>query len=111
MNIKHYAVAGLFALGVAAPAASVAADPEIGKTLSNTCVACHGQNGISQVPIYPNLAGQKEQYLAASMKAYKNGNRTGGQAALMVPQAKNLSDEDIANLAAYYASLPADGGS
>lgn len=109
MNLKTYAVAGLFALGAAAPAASMAADAEAGKAISNTCVACHGQNGVSQVPIYPNLAGQKEKYLADSMKAYRDGKRQGGQAALMTPQAKGLSDEDIANLAAYYASLPAGG--
>lgn len=109
MNIKTYAVAGLFALGAMAPAASMAADAEAGKAISGVCVACHGQNGVSQVPIYPNLAGQKAQYLESALKAYKNGERSGGQSALMVPQAKNLSDEDIANLAAYYASLPADG--
>ena len=109
MNIKTYAVAGLFALGAMAPVASMAADAEAGKAISGVCVACHGQNGISQVPMYPNLAGQKEQYLASSLKAYKNGNRTGGTAAMMIPQAKNLSDADIANLAAYYASLPAGG--
>ena len=109
MNIKHYAVAGLFALGAAAPAVSMAADAEAGKALSGVCAACHGQNGISQVPVYPNLAGQKEQYLVSALKAYKNGNRSGGQSALMIPQSKNLSDEDIANVAAYYSSLPAGG--
>ncbi|MDR9425287.1 MAG: cytochrome c [Marinobacter sp.] len=109
MNIKHYAVAGLFALGVAAPVTSMAADAEAGKAKAAVCASCHGQNGISQVPIYPNLAGQKEQYLVDSLKAYKNGQRSGGQSALMIPQAKNLSDEDIANLAAYFSSLPAGG--
>ncbi|KXS51903.1 MAG: cytochrome c554 [Marinobacter sp. T13-3] len=109
MNIKHFAVAGLFALGAVAPAASMAADAEAGKALSSVCAACHGQNGISQVPVYPNLAGQKEQYLVSALKAYKNGNRSGGQSALMIPQAKNLSDADIANVAAYFSSLPAGG--
>src|SRR5690554_7015417 len=53
MNLKHFAVAGLFALGAAAPAASMAADAEAGKAKAGVCAACHGQNGISQVPIYP----------------------------------------------------------
>lgn len=109
MNLKNFAVAGLFALGAAAPAASMAADVEAGKAKAGVCAACHGQNGISQVPVYPNLAGQKEQYLVASLKAYKAGQRKGGQAPVMQGQATGLSDDDIANLAAYYASLPAGG--
>ncbi|MBY6195293.1 c-type cytochrome [Marinobacter hydrocarbonoclasticus] len=111
MNLKHLAVAGLFAAGATVPVASMAAgDIEAGKAKAAVCAACHGQNGISQVPIYPNLAGQKEQYLVASLKAYKAGQRQGGQAPVMQGQATALSDADIANLAAYYASLPADGG-
>ncbi|HLV77706.1 MAG TPA: c-type cytochrome [Marinobacter sp.] len=109
MTLKHFAVAGLFALGATVPAAAMAADAEAGKAKAAVCAACHGQNGISQIPIYPNLAGQKEQYLVSSMKAYKAGQRQGGQAVVMQGQATALSDEDIANLAAYYASLPAGG--
>ena len=79
-----------------------AGDAEAGKAKSTTCTACHGQEGISMVPIYPNLAGQKEEYLVTSIKAYKNGERNN---AIMKPMVAALSDEDIANLAAYYASL------
>lgn len=110
MNLKHFAVAGLFALGTIAPAAAMAGDAAAGKAKAAVCAACHGQNGISQIPMYPNLAGQKEQYLVASMKAYKNNQRQGGQSAIMTGQMAGLNDADIANLAAYYASLPADGG-
>ncbi|MBU2873196.1 c-type cytochrome [Marinobacter salexigens] len=110
MKLKHYAVAGLFALSAAVPAAaSAAGDAAAGKAKAAVCAACHGQNGIAQIPMYPNLAGQHEQYLASSLKAYKNKQRNGGQAAIMQGQAAALSDEDIANLAAYYASLPAGG--
>ena len=110
MNLKHYAVAGLFALSATVPAvASAAGDVEAGKAKAAVCAACHGQNGIAQIPMYPNLAGQHEQYLVSSLKAYKNGQRKGGQAAIMQGQAAALSDEDIANLAAYFASLPAGG--
>ena len=79
-----------------------AADIEAGKTKSAVCAACHGGTGISPTPIWPNLAGQKEQYLVAQMKAFRDGGRQNAQ---MSPMATNLTDEDIANLAAYYASL------
>ena len=79
-----------------------AADVEAGKAKSAACAACHGGEGISPTPIWPNLAGQKEQYLAAQMTAFRDGARQNAQ---MAPMVANLSDEDIANLAAYYASL------
>lgn len=89
---------GLTALASAANAADV----EKGKAQSAACVACHGVQGISPNPQWPNLAGQQEQYLILSMKAYRDGDRNDP---IMAPLAKNLSDEDIENLAAYYASL------
>ncbi|MDM7859179.1 cytochrome c [Alteromonas sp. ASW11-36] len=79
-----------------------AGNAEAGKARATVCASCHGQNGISFIPNYPNLAGQKEQYLAESLKAYRDGLRNH---MVMSPQAKGLSDEDIANLAAYYSSL------
>ncbi|WP_100637938.1 c-type cytochrome [Marinobacter salexigens] len=109
MKLKHYAVAGLFALGATVPAVSAAGDVEAGKAKSAVCAACHGQNGIAQIPMYANLAGQHEQYLVSALKAYRSKERNGGMAAIMQGQAAALSDEDIANLAAYYASLPAGG--
>ncbi|MDK9556280.1 c-type cytochrome [Marinobacter sp. M216] len=110
MTLKHYAVAGILAFSTAIPAVASAADVEAGKAKAAVCAACHGQNGLAQIPTYPNLAGQNEQYLVSAIKAYKNKQRTGGQAAIMQGQAAALSDTDIANLAAYFASLPADGG-
>ena len=82
-----------------------AADVSAGKAKSVVCATCHGVNGISAVPIYPNLNGQKEAYLLSSLKAYKSGQRQGGMSAIMKPQVSTLSDVDMANLAAYYASL------
>ncbi len=79
-----------------------AADIEAGKAKSAACAACHGGTGISPTPIWPNLAGQKEQYLLAQIKAFKDGTRQNAQ---MAPMVANLSEEDMANLAAYYASL------
>ncbi len=96
------------ALALAIGSAAQAADVEAGKKIaSSVCLACHNANGISTTPIYPNLAGQHEQYLVTSIKAYKDGGRSGGNAAVMTPMVANLSDADIENVAAYYASLPA----
>jgi cytochrome c553 len=109
MNLKHFAVAGIFALSTALPAVASAGDVAAGKAKAAVCAACHGQNGMAQIPTYPNLAGQNEQYLVHALKAYKAKDRSGGQAAIMQGQAAALSDEDIANVAAYFASLPAGG--
>lgn len=68
-----------------------------------TCVACHGVDGQSTAPIYPNLAGQAPEYLDMALKAYRAGERNGGMSAVMTPQAKNLTDEDIADMSAYYS--------
>lgn len=93
------------ALACLAPSLATAGDAAAGKAKSGVCAACHGSAGISAAPIYPNLAGQKEMYLVSALKAYKAGQRTGGMAAVMTPQATTLSDEDINDLAAYYAGL------
>lgn len=87
------------------PALATAGDIAAGKAKSAVCGACHGADGVSIAPIYPNLKGQKEGYLVSSLKAYKKGQRKGGMSAMMSPQAMGLSDADIANLAAYYSSL------
>lgn len=73
-----------------------------GKELSGVCGMCHGTNGISTVPIYPNLAGQKEQYLILQLKAFRSGERVN---MAMTSHALKLSDQDIADLSAYYAQL------
>ncbi len=84
---------------------ALAGDPVAGKARSVTCAGCHGADGIAMIPGYPNLKGQNEQYLVNSMKAYKNGERTGALANVMKAQANLLNETDIANLAAYYANL------
>ena len=83
-----------------------AGDAAAGKAKSTTCAACHGSSGISMIPIYPNLAGQHQSYLSTSLKAYRSQQRKGGNAAMMWGIAASLSDDDIDDLAAYYASLP-----
>lgn len=78
-----------------------AADVAAGKTKAATCAACHGAEGISAVPMYPNLAGQKEQYLIKQLKDFKTGAR---KDPVMSAMAMPLTDADIANVSAYYAS-------
>ena len=79
-----------------------AADVEAGKAKSAACAACHGANGISAIPTYPNLAGQKPAYIVQQLKAFKSGERKNP---IMAPMAAMLTDQDMENLAAYYASL------
>lgn len=69
------------------------------------CASCHGNQGISDSPVIPNLAGQKQGYLASALHDYKAGHRQGSSAAMMNGIAPNLSDADIASLSAYYAGL------
>lgn len=79
-------------------------DPDAGhETAKVVCAPCHGLTGISLVRAYPNLAGQKEQYLIKQLEAYRSGDRTNLEA--MNPLAAELSDQDIKDLAAYYSSL------
>lgn len=99
---KFIAIAALSLLS----ASSFAGDAAKGKEKSLTCAACHGINGKSVVPIYPHLAGQQEQYLVKQLTAFRDGQRTDP---IMGPMAAPLSDADIADLAAYFASLPAGG--
>jgi len=77
------------------------ADIEAGKAKSATCVACHGPAGVSTNPLWPNLAGQHAAYLAKQIKAFRDGDRSDP---LMAPMVAALTDEDITNLAAYYAA-------
>jgi len=79
-----------------------AGDAAAGKAKAASCMGCHGAQGISNVPTYPNLAGQKAAYTAKQLKAFKSGAR---KDPTMNAMSKPLSDADIANLAAYYASL------
>ncbi len=93
----------LLALG--APLAMAAGDPIEGQHKARACAVCHGQYGISVAPQFPNLAGQKEAYIISALKAFRGEERRGNSAEIMWGQASNLSDEDIADLAAHFSSL------
>jgi cytochrome c553 len=88
-----------------------AADIEAGKQLASTvCAACHGMSGISVSDTVPNLAGQRARYLDAQLKFFKDGTRKEpgavSRAAIMNAIAAQLSTDQIANVAAYFESLP-----
>ena len=76
-------------------------DVEAGKQKSAPCAACHGADGNSVNPAWPNLASQGEKYLADQLQLFKDKIRVN---TLMNPQAQNLSEQDILDLAAYYSS-------
>lgn len=91
---------------VKAPA-PVAGDLKAGQKLAEAeCKSCHGLDGGSVAPGVPHLAAQDERYLVASLKAYREGKRS--HAALKVI-AERMSEADVRNVSAYYASLPAEG--
>lgn len=89
------------AAGVAGAAAG--GDQASGREKSRACVSCHGALGVSEHAEWPNLAGQKRGYLVKQLAAFRDGMR---EDPWMSPMAKPLSDEDIADLAAYYSALP-----
>ena len=90
----------LLTLGLANGA--IAADAAAGETKAAACVACHGADGVATMPLTPSLNGQKEDYLALATKAYRDGVRNNDMMKMFV---MNLTDDDIANLAAYYSGL------
>lgn len=73
-----------------------------GKKLAETCVACHGVNGKSMNSFWPNLAGQKKDYLIKQLHDFKSGVRKN---VLMEPMVKMLSDKDIETLATYFSGM------
>lgn len=100
---KAIAVIAAAAAAVSMTAPAQAADPVKGKLLyDDNCAACHGDTGVSEIPIYPNLAGQKEQYLDQQLKAFRSGTRKDDT---MQPMAQGLSSSDIAHIALYLSRL------
>jgi cytochrome c553 len=96
-------VACMLALVIAgAAAAARAGDEAAGRTKAQACTTCHGPLGISQMPSTPNLAGQPATYLVEQLKAYRSGKRA---SEVMAVVAKPLTDADISDLAAWYASI------
>jgi cytochrome c553 len=94
-------MAAIAALSAAVSPVNAAGDAQAGKAKTAACAACHGANGQGVAP-NPALAGKKEDQLVQAMKDYKSGKRAN---AVMKGMVSALSDQDIENVAAYYASL------
>lgn len=99
--------AALWALAFAPPQAFAAGDASAGQSKSAICAACHGVDGNSVVPTWPKIAGQHEQYLQRQVELIKAGDRLVPEMVGIVP---GLSDQDIADLAAWFASQETSGG-
>ena len=99
-------ILGLAALVVTSSFAQAGGDATAGRTVMSKCESCHGKDGLGRaMPVggeAPNIAGQKYEYLVHSLKAYKARER---KSPMMWLAINKLSDEDIANVAAYYAAI------
>lgn len=103
LKLTNFLVSGLFLLFISLP--SQAADLGNGEKLSQTCLGCHGAPGLrNPSPVYqvPMIGGQHAEYIVSALQAYKDKSRSH---ATMQAQAANLSDKDMADIAAYFSSL------
>ena len=103
MNLRYLIVMAATALAAAQPAA--AGDAAAGEKAyaAKACIGCHGPAGTSANPsLYPTLKGQDEAYVAEQLNAFRTGARSNP---LMTPMSTGLSDTDVADIAAYIASL------
>jgi len=100
MTIFKYMIAALLLL--AAESALAGGDAAAGEQKSQVCQACHGANGLGTDSSYPVLAGQYTSYLARALTDYRDGRR---QNPVMSGFAATLTDQDIQDLAAWYAGL------
>jgi len=101
--------ASALTLGLAGSVFAQSGDPERGREIAFTCSGCHGieyQNNVYPTYRVPRVAGQSEGYIISSLKAYRSGAR---KHATMQAQANTLSDQDIADIAAYFVSLAEEG--
>jgi cytochrome c553 len=91
-------------LTLASPSAWAEGDAKAGaqKIKALQCISCHGRDGVSKLPEAPNLAGQVQEYLGSSLKAYRDGTRKND---MMSAIAANLKDADIDDLTAYYSGI------
>lgn len=101
-------IAALAAGMLGAAGAHAAGDAAKGSTIATTvCVACHGADGNSVMAMNPKLAGQHPEYLSKQLKNFKSGER---QNAVMSSMVVTLTDDDVANLGAYFGAQKAKGG-
>jgi cytochrome c553 len=85
-----------------APGLAQAADAAAGRDKAKVCRACHGLDGVARLPNAATIAGENELYLVKQLEAFRDGERQDPQMSII---AEKLSDEDIADLAAWYSSI------
>ena len=95
------ALAALSAIVAGASTAS-GSDPKAGRKKAAACQTCHGVDGIAKIPIAPHIAGESKVYLQTQLKAFRPGKRVHE---IMKIIARQLSDEDISDLSAWYSSI------
>ena len=103
-SIRHAlrAATAITLAGLLAGQGATAQSNPAGRAKAQLCAACHGPLGIAAMPNTPNLAGQPEQYLVEQLKAYRSGKRAHDIMSLI---AKPLTDDEIATVSAWYATL------
>lgn len=106
--MKKILIVALASISLSAASMAFAGDAAKGKELSATCAACHGADGNSFNPEWPKLAGQHADYIVKQLKEFKEGTRKN---ATMAPMAAPLSDQDMEDLAAYFAGNKTKPGS
>ena len=106
--MNKWLVTATLALSFGISLAQAAGNAEEGKNKSAVCAACHGADGNSPLnPVWPKIAGQHPQYIEKQIKDFKAGKRNDP---MMSPMATPLSDQDIADLAAYFSAQALQGG-
>ncbi|BAW79630.1 cytochrome C class I [Candidatus Nitrosoglobus terrae] len=108
MMLKHFAtITACVLFTTASNAALVEGNAKAGEAITVPCQNCHGPNGNSPNPEWPNLAGQNATYLKKQLQDFRSGARN---SPIMSPMAVGLSDQDINNIAVYYASQKMNTG-
>lgn len=112
--MKKFIITVLLGLSAVATANAAEGNAEAGKGKTAMCAACHGADGNGLVPMYPKLAGQSASYLVKQLKEFKLGMTSAGKAGRVDPvmggMAMALSEQDMADVSAFYASQQATPG-
>ena len=104
--MKNYILSLVALTTLLAVSPSFAGDAKAGEAKAKACFSCHGAEGSEPIqPAWPVISGQNAEYLELALKDYKAGKRTGANSRMMVGMVASLSDDDIANLAAYFSSV------
>lgn len=99
--MKKIILSLLLTVGAISTASAVEGDAQAGKEKASVCGACHGATGVNPSPTYPDLAGQHAAYIVKQLVDFKSGARTD---MMMAPMAVNLSEQDMADLGAFFAA-------